>query len=155
MRYITIFIILFLIEGCNQNGEEKLNNKADTVSRKSDTISKKLSENDSVALQQGADTALLNLSNEILQALKNKSYQKLATFINSEWGIRFSPYGHVDTSHDQRFTSTQLLQISKTQKKIGCCVFTRNGNSTMLHISYINHFFTNHQRPNAFAQCRT
>ena len=119
MRYVNIVIILLLVNSCNQTDKEETNKKdAVTINKKTDSVSKKITRIDSAGLKEKDDTALLSLSNEILQSLKTKNYQQLTGFVHSKFGVRFSPYGYVDTLHDQTFVANELMSASKTQKKI-------------------------------------
>ena len=119
MRNLILIIILFLfMTGCNQNNQQKVSDKQDTSEQQKDTlvntaINKK---SDTIAIEK-IDTLLLSLSTDILQYLKTKNFKQLATFIHPD-GLRFSPYGYVDTAHDQKLSATQLVGLSQSQKKI-------------------------------------
>lgn len=43
------------------------------------------------------DSVLRNLSTNILTAFKNKDYTTLVSFFHPDEGVRFSPYGYIDT----------------------------------------------------------
>jgi hypothetical protein len=62
------------------------------------------------------DSMALPLSKEILTAVRNKDYQKFASFIDSTGEIRFSPYGYIDTVNDKTFTAQQFLDYSSDKK---------------------------------------
>lgn len=115
MKETIVAILIILSIGCNQQDNKKQENTpvvdtTDSVARNS-----KL-KTDSIG-QQSNDTALLQLSNEILAAIKVKNYPRLASFAHPSTGIRFSPYAFVDTVVHQRILPAQLINISK-QKKI-------------------------------------
>ncbi len=65
-----------------------------------------------------SDSVALPLSKEILSAAKNKDYKKFASFIDAEEGIRFSPYGYIDTAHDKKFTAQEFLSYTVDKKEI-------------------------------------
>ena len=46
------------------------------------------------------DSALLEVTDDILTAFKNKNYRTVADFIDPLSGVRFSPYGYIDTVHN-------------------------------------------------------
>lgn len=65
------------------------------------------------------DTALLiSTSVEILKHIKNRDYQKFATFIHPQDRIRFSPYACIDTVKDKVLSDDEFLQIAISHKKI-------------------------------------
>lgn len=63
------------------------------------------------------DSALLDLTNEILSAIKEKDYKKLTEYIHPKDGIRFSPYGFIDTSNDVTATRSTFRLNAYTNKK--------------------------------------
>ncbi len=52
------------------------------------------------------DSAILSISKEILEIFKNKDYAELTIYIHPEIGVRFSPYGYIDTTSDLVFTQS-------------------------------------------------
>jgi hypothetical protein len=71
-----------------------------------------------VMAQPSADTQLLRLSREVLQAIKTRNYTRLATFVHPEQGVLFSPYTFIDKQEARRFTKAQLQVQSKSPKRI-------------------------------------
>lgn len=55
------------------------------------------------------DSILKDATLQILTALKAKDYQTLSAYIHPSYGIRFSPYAHVDTLKDIHFTKDKFL----------------------------------------------
>lgn len=45
---------------------------------------------------------------EVLVAFKNGDYSKLSSYVHPDKGVRFSPYSHVDPTHDKTFTASQI-----------------------------------------------
>ena len=75
------------------------------------------------------DSVLLDLTKEILTAIKEKDYKKLTEYIHPEDGIRFSPYGYIDTANDVTATrSTFRLNAYTTTKRI-CGYFDGSGDT--------------------------
>jgi len=59
-----------------------------------------------------ADKAqVLAKSKQVLRALKNKDAQTLATYVHPTKGVRFSPYGNVDTQKDLTFRRKDVVKI--------------------------------------------
>jgi hypothetical protein len=104
MKCATTYILLFIFFSCQNKQNNQSKSVADSiVSQKQET---KIP-NDSMALF---------LSREILSAIKKKDYQKFASFIDSGNGIRFSPYGYIDTVHDKKFTASAFLSFVTNKK---------------------------------------
>ncbi len=68
-------------------------------------------------LQTKNDSVLLDLTKEILTAIKEKDYKKLTEYIHPEDGIRFSPYGFIDTANDVTATRSTFKLNAYTNKK--------------------------------------
>ena len=56
------------------------------------------------------DSVLLRLTNDILKEIKNKNYSALANFIDPVSGIRFSPYGLIDTVSHMVFSKEKFVE---------------------------------------------
>lgn len=64
-------------------------------------------------------TELTSLSREVMKILKNKSYDSLSFFIHPVEGLRFSPYGYVDTLNDVVLTGLKLIaEMGKKKQDI-------------------------------------
>lgn len=63
------------------------------------------------------DSVLLHLTQDILIALKNKNYSALAEFIDPVSGVRFSPYGFVDTIRNVIFSKEQFAEQAGSSKQ--------------------------------------
>jgi hypothetical protein len=122
MKRIIGCVLLSAFFSCNSKQNKQ--SSADTVSipKQQTTII-----NDSMALQ---------LSKEILTAVKNKDYKKFASFIDSGEGIRLSPYGYIDTANDKTFTTQQFLNYTHDEKNVKFTwgVYDGNGEKIVLTI---------------------
>lgn len=69
----------------------------------------------------GGDSAVLPLTKEILSVIKDYDYEKLAEYFHPKLGVRFSPYGYIDTENDKVMTMKQFREygLSKHQFKWG------------------------------------
>lgn len=83
------------------------------VNRNADSLQKAKFIQDSIKLRHRKDSTLLRLTNNILLALKNKSYSAFANYIHPASGIRFSPYGYVDTLNHLRFSREKFIATAK------------------------------------------
>lgn len=62
------------------------------------------------------DSILLAATEEILKVIKDNDYQKLATYFHPKAGVRFSPYGYIDTASHVHFTAAEFIaQLEEDQ----------------------------------------
>ena len=54
---------------------------------------------------------ILAKSKQVLAALKNKDARTLATYVHPTKGVRFSPYGNIDTEKDLTFRRKDVVKI--------------------------------------------
>ncbi len=103
-RSITCYILLFCLLSCQSKQSNQSNSVVDSSANpKQETI-------------VFNDTMAVPVSREILTAVKNKDYQKVASFIEPLKGVRFSPYGYVDTAHDKTFIASEFLSFITNKK---------------------------------------
>ena len=89
------------------------------------------------------DSVLLHLTQDILIALKNKNYSALAEFIDPVSGVRFSPYGFVDTIRNVIFSKEKFAEQagSSKQDKIVWGYFDGSGDTISMTLNeYIAKF---------------
>ena len=115
----TCYILLFLCFSCKSKTSDKSKSPVDTTS----IIAKP-------DVNIVSDSAVLPLSKEILSAIKIKDYSKLASCIQDS--IRFSPYGHIDTMQDKKFSAGQLLRCLGNNTKIKWGVYDGSGGDILL-----------------------
>lgn len=114
MRYITFIILTLFITACNQAD----NNKGDITPTEENADSANVNQAiDSVA-DKAKSTLLMNASGEVLIAIKERNFKKLSTLIDPETGLRFSPYGFIDTAAYKVFSAAQLLSAAGSAKKM-------------------------------------
>ena len=121
MKKLFIAIIAFssFVFGCKDNsktGESPLgtstNNITQPIGPDQDSLQKTIK--DSLEFARKKDSILLKLTQNILTNLKNKHYAAFANHIHPIDGIRFSPYGHVDTIRHLKFSrATFIAQSNK------------------------------------------
>jgi len=56
-------------------------------------------------------------SREVLTAIAERDFEKLAGAVHPEKGVRFSPYGYVDTERDLVFTAEQISKMASDTRK--------------------------------------
>jgi hypothetical protein len=84
----------------------------------------------------GKGAQVLALDKQILAALKNKDYESFSGFIHPVEGIRFSPYGYVDTTSAILFSVQGFLEevSKKPQTKITWGQYDGTGEPIVLTI---------------------
>ncbi len=60
---------------------------------------------------QTEKTQVLSKSKQVLGALKNKNVKTLASYVHPRKGVRFSPYGSIDTEKDLTFRRKDVLKL--------------------------------------------
>ena len=117
MKNIIALACTVLFFSCNQSGSNK-----EPVT-KNDPQTTTVADNpekgtDVVVIKKNDTASLIKMANEILMAAKTRDYQKFASFIHPEKGVRFSPFSHIDTAVDKRFSGNELITLAKQKKKI-------------------------------------
>lgn len=102
----SLLLVLIVLSACNNNVKQTNNeeNKRDSTVVKKDSVLE--------------DTSITNLSLIILKQIKDKNYQSLAQRIHPQLGVRFSPYGYIDTKQDLVLKGDQLLALIKDHQKL-------------------------------------
>src|SRR5215204_1784695 len=116
MKFLFIIIVSLcsFIIACEDNSKKESNVETTTsdsiqsVARKTDSLLKIKNIQDSIQLVQRKDSILLKTTQNILTSLKNKNYSAFANYIHPVEGIRFSPYGFVDTVHDIKLSKQKI-----------------------------------------------
>lgn len=60
-------------------------------------------------LSKAADSSLVDLSKKILDLIKSGEYFKLGKLFHPKDGVRFSPYGYIDTVTDIKFSQQYFM----------------------------------------------
>jgi hypothetical protein len=97
------------------NVETATGDTIQSVDRKTDSLLKIKNFQDSIRLVQRKDSILLKTTQTILTLLKSKNYLAFANYIHPVEGIRFSPYGFVDTVHDIKLSKQKFINQLREQ----------------------------------------
>lgn len=113
-RLVTSFALLAVLAcACNN---EKSNKNAE--GRLDSTVTEDIAGSGDTVTVKVPDTVLLGLTSDILSFIDRGEYQQLAHHIHPLEGLRFSPYGYIDTAHDQLFTKEKFLSTLSSSSKI-------------------------------------
>lgn len=136
-----IIPILLLLLSCNQNQSTNSNSDSVNNDRTKDTLLGKTQEKADSISYVGDDNSFIRLSDSILMLLENKDYYRLSRFIHPRSGIRFSPYGFVDTLKNQKLSAKQLKELIKSKKAINWGTFQGSGEPIILSVNdYLERF---------------
>ena len=117
--FIAFIAISFFIIACKDKSKTETaeEGSANTTAANADTLQKAKAIQDSVVFARKRDSILLKLTQTILTTLKNKNYSAFANYIHPVDGIRFSPYGHIDTVQHRKFSrSTFVAESNKAEQ---------------------------------------
>lgn len=120
-------IVLLLIIGCNSQQESNLGKEKKTTSIVSDSLNK-------AGNNPGPDSVLILMTRKILTAVKNKDFKGFAEFMHPVSGVRFSPYGYIDTSKDVTLTANELVDNLKNNAIIRWGIFDGKGDTILLSV---------------------
>jgi hypothetical protein len=123
MKKVFVFIILvcsFFI-ACKdkaKDGNVEIDaGDSTTIDPKTDSLLQVKHIQDSIKSRHRKDSILLRLTNNILLTLKNKNYSAFANHIHPVSGIRFSPYGYVDTLSNLRFSREKYIAMARNDNQ--------------------------------------
>lgn len=102
MKHLTLFaVLLFLISSCNNRKE----NKEETLVKVADTAKKELPKDKGLSQQDSIKAT----GRQILIFLKENNFQELSKYFSND-GVRFSPYGFIDTVKSKKLTPEDFLE---------------------------------------------
>ena len=115
--FVIIVSICSFAIACKNKSESKIEtttgDRTKTIDRNADSLLQAKRLQDSVRSVHRKDSILLKLTQNILITLKNKNYPAFANYIHPVSGIRFSPYGYVDTLSHLRFSREKFIATAK------------------------------------------
>jgi len=118
----SLFAALLVLAACNNSQKQSTEEKQDSVEiHQPDTLVSK-------------DTTLAGLTKTILTQIKNKNYQALAQYIHPKTGVRFSPYGYINTKEDVIIQADQLNNMLTNKEKIVWGAYDGTGDEIELTI---------------------
>lgn len=118
-----IFLSVFFFVSCkNNNRDKQLEDSVDLEALMRDTMKKIGADTlhtDSMNISVNRENSIISFSNSILEAIQEKNYDKLASFIDPNKGVIFSPYAYVDEKklNDNHFSKQSFLKFAKSNSK--------------------------------------
>ena len=104
--FIVVLSFLMLLSCQNRQTEAGSETLTDTAIQRPDTVHKNMQ--------------VQAMAKQVLAVLKDKDYESFARFIHPVEGVRFSPYGYIDTAAGKVFSAGAFLDelSKKPQTKI-------------------------------------
>lgn len=102
-RLILFSLIILSLAACNNDRQ----NKEKTPAAVTDTVKNNLPVDDGDGLSQ--QDSIKATGRQVLNFLKENNYPELIKYFSSE-GVRFSPYGYIDTANTKRLTPEDFLE---------------------------------------------
>ncbi len=91
-----------------------------------------------------SDSLVVATSRHVLSLLKNKAFAQLSTLFHPREGVRFSPYGYVDTTTHNRMKGDDFLQAIEKKPVLYWGSYDGSGDSILLTVAqYYNKFIYN------------
>ena len=142
---LTIISLLLLIVGCNEGNKQGSSTGTTEKRREVDS-------NNSMTAKPvlTGGTTVLKVNQTILEILKSQNLSALFQHIHPERGIRFSPYGFIDTVKHKHFTSAQFKAAIQGIEKIKWGQYDGSGEEILLNCKdYFTRFVYNKDFLNA------
>src|SRR6186713_2691114 len=149
LLFILMVLLCSFMIACKDKSEKEKNVETTTgesiqsVDRNADSLLQVKKLQDSLRSVHRKDSILLKLTQNILLTLKNKNYSAFANYIHPVEGIRFSPYGFVDTTRDIKFSKQKFInQVREpVQDMIGWGEFDGTGDPIKMTLNnYMQRF---------------
>jgi len=102
MKY-TVLIFLLAFFSCN-NSDQSANSLLTDIGENSEGAH-------NYAEKAITDSVLLSMTQEVMTVIKGRDFKELSLYIHPSMGIRFSPYGYVDTVNHAHFSRLGFLQL--------------------------------------------
>ncbi len=126
--FVLSLFLLFAFTACNEDKQETSTVSVATDVPATDTLLSTPTPEPAIS----EDSALLKINREILSILKKQDYKGLADFIHPNRGVRFSPYGYIDTLRNQQFSVMRFKKEIGSDKLIHWGEFDGSGDSILL-----------------------
>jgi hypothetical protein len=140
MRYLLLLLSIIFIVACNPHGSDNKTNSDDdtlhTGNARKDSVAKRSPtgvSQDSFSTN-AKEELLMQLSEKVLKSLKTKNLAELVSFIHPTAGIRFSPYGYIDTINGRTVSAAKLITLGKEQTPVKWGLYDGSGETITLSI---------------------
>ncbi len=125
MKYACLIVVLTLLFACDNRQEPSTENTKSLESLDVEEIQKS---SDRVI----KDSVVMSLTKQVLTLLKNKQYDRLSDYFHPTIGVRFSPYGYIDTLNHVKFTADIFLQQLEESSRVKWGSYDGTGEDILL-----------------------
>ncbi len=134
MKHLFYFLLLFFI-ACRNEPKKETTTIPSPIPATMDTV---------IDNPVNSDSLVWASSREVLSLLKSKAFLKLSEMFHPVEGVRFSPYGYVDTSTDRVFFAATFIASIQQKQKLNWGNYDGSGDSIVLTTAeYYNKFIYN------------
>jgi hypothetical protein len=132
MKYILFFFLVVLM-AC-RNSPKKDTVKSETPAAPIPDSIPTVANNPGsiVAAATNSDSLVLATSRQVLKMMKNKEFIQLSSFFHPLQGVRFSPYGFVDTSSHRTLRAAEFLKAIDKKPTLYWGSYDGSGDSIVL-----------------------
>ena len=123
---VVIACSVFILVSCNDNSNDNRKKQPAPPPAQTDSA-QKMVDIDSSALFTDSTKA-------ILQVIKNRDYKRFSRYIHPVSGIRFSPYGYIDTTKDRTFSAEEFIRQYQKGNKINWGNYDGSGAPILLSV---------------------
>lgn len=118
-------IVLMLFFACAHRQEKSAEHTQSTESQDEEEIPNSFEE-------VIKDSVVMSLTKQVLFLLKNKQYDRLSEYFHPTRGVRFSPYGYIDTLNHVKFTADIFLQQLEESSRVKWGSYDGTGEDILL-----------------------
>ncbi len=104
MKKIIFSIIIFSVVACKKNPEKFINDRPDSAANINYNQPNRSITNTPLSKEE----SLKKINEGVIQALKDKNYNKFAAYIHPQKGVRFSMYAFVNPEQDKKFSKADF-----------------------------------------------
>ncbi|RZK41601.1 MAG: hypothetical protein EOO90_10480 [Pedobacter sp.] len=139
-KIIALVSLVFIISACGNN-KQQANDTTDTL--KTDTIAK--------ASEFSQKDTINAVGQEVLASLAKADFAELSKYF-SEDGVRFSPYGYIDTVNSKKLTAEEFIEAVNKKWVLTWGSYDGTGDPIKLNVrEYLKKFVYNADYLNAEA----
>ncbi|WP_425448361.1 hypothetical protein [Dethiothermospora halolimnae] len=100
----------------NENNDKEENKEKNNDEKENKEEENKENETVDIIPPEEAKEIISAKSNEVINFIKNKEFEKLAKYVHPEKGVRFTPYTHVSVDDDIVFSKEEMKNFFKNDK---------------------------------------
>jgi hypothetical protein len=132
MKYILFFFLVVLIACRNSPKTETVKSESPAATTPDSVVTGTNDPGGIVAVTTNSDSLVVATSRQVLTLMKNKAFSQLSGFFHPVQGVRFSPYGFVDTSLHRTLQAAEFLKAIDKKPTLYWGSYDGSGDSILL-----------------------